>query len=134
MKNNLKILITIILTAIITFTVTYLFIYGRITRDVDGAEATSEALKDDTYKAKLSKIRQLIDEEYLCDVDENALRESTIKGYVEGLNDIYSEYYTPEEMSELLSEMESSYTGIGVYITLDTEYNLVKIYVIHQMS
>ena len=128
MKNNLKILITIILTAIITFTVTYLFIYGRITRDVDGAQSTSEALKDDTYKAKLSKIRKLIDDEYLGDVDENALRESTIKGYVEGLNDVYSEYYTAEEMSELLSDMESSYTGIGVYITLDTDYNLVKIY------
>lgn len=129
MKNSgIKILITIILTAIITFAVTYLFIYGRITREADGSISTSEALKDDTYRTKLAQIRQLIDSEYLGEIDENELRESTIKGYVDGLNDIYSEYYTVEEMQELLSDMESSYTGIGVYITLDTENNLVKIY------
>lgn len=128
MKNNSKILVTIFLTMIITFAVSYLLFYGRICRDVDGSVSTSEALKDDTYRAKLAQIRQLIDSEYLGEVDENSLRESTIKGYVEGLNDIYSEYYTVEEMQSLLSDMESSYTGIGVYITLDKEYNLVKIY------
>ena len=33
------------------------------------------------------------------------------------LNDVYTEYYTTEEMKELLRDMESSYIGIGVYIT-----------------
>ena len=65
---------------------------------------------------------------YLGDIDENSIRESTIKGYVDGLNDVYTEYYTTEEMEELLSDMESSYTGIGVYIIRDDEVNLVKIY------
>ena len=129
MKNNsFKILITIILTALITFAVTYLFIYGRISKEPDGAVSTSKALKDDSYRTKLAQIRQLIDSEYLGEVDENALRDSTLKGYVDGLNDVYTEYYTAEEMKELLSDMESSYIGVGVYITLDTEYNLVKIY------
>ena len=37
MKNNIKILFTILLTAIITFAVTYLFLYGRVQRETDGA-------------------------------------------------------------------------------------------------
>ena len=128
MKNNIKILFTILLTAIITFAVTYLFLYGRVQRETDGAISTSKALQDDTYKSKLGNIKNIIDSQYLGDIDENQIRESTIKGYVDGLNDVYSEYYTVEEMSEILSDMESSYTGIGVYITKDTELNLVKIY------
>ena len=128
MKNNFKILLTIILTALITFTVTYLFLYGRVQREPDGVASTSKALQDDTYKSKLGEIRNIIDSQYLGDIDENSIRESTIKGYVDGLNDVYTEYYTTEEMEELLSDMESSYTGIGVYIIRDDELNLVKIY------
>ena len=80
MKNNsFKILITIILTALITFAVTYLFIYGRISKEPDGAVSTSKALKDDSYRTKLAQIRQLIDSEYLGEVDENAFRTTYAK-------------------------------------------------------
>ena len=37
-------------------------------------------------------------------LNENSLIEGAIKGYVSGLNDEYSEYFTADEMSEFMED------------------------------
>lgn len=70
-------------------------------------------------EAKLSVIEKIVDAAYLDEVDEDQLEEYIYKGYVAGLGDPYSAYYTKEEYDELNEENEGAYVGIGVTIGMD---------------
>lgn len=88
---------------------------------------TSETLE------KLEMIQELIDNYYLYsdDVDEQALQDYLIKGYVEGLQEPYSVYYNEAETTALFESTSGTFGGIGVAIMQDTTSGLVtftKIY------
>ena len=128
-QNNtiFKTIMTIIATAIITFVITTVWIYGK---GENGSTETAigNAVKSNYLSAKLSAIRKKIDNEYIENVNENDLIEGAIKGYVEGLNDPYSEYLTVDEMADFTEDTEGEYVGIGVYITKDTKNNEIVVY------
>lgn len=122
-----KTIMTIICTAAVTFTITMIWVYSQ--ESVGNTEtAIGAAAKSDKLSAKLSSIRSKIDNEYIGEIDENALIEGAIKGYVSGLNDVYSEYLTADEMQEFTENTVGEYVGIGVYITKDVENNEVVVY------
>ena len=129
MKSNsiFKTIMTIIATAIITVVITTIYIYSKESNSTTES-SIGEAIRSSEVEAKLSEIRNKIDKEYIGDIDENALVEGAIKGYVSGLNDVYSEYLTVSEIEEFTEEAEGEYVGIGVYITKDTENNEIVIY------
>lgn len=122
-----KTIMTIVATAIITFVITTVWIYSRA-----GAESAESAIgsaaKSSALAAKLSIIRNKIDSEYVGEVNEDDLIDGAVKGYVSGLNDVYSEYLTEEEMSSYTEDIEGEFVGIGVYITKDTTNNLIVVY------
>lgn len=122
-----KTIMTIICTAAVTFATTMVWVYSQGTQG-NTETAIGEAAKSDKLSAKLSAIRDKIDSEYVGEIDENALIEGAIKGYVSGLNDVYSEYLTVDEMQEFTENTVGEYVGIGVYITKDTENNEVVVY------
>ena len=128
-QNNtiFKTIMTIIATAIITFVITTVWLYGK---GGDGSTETAigNAVKSNYLSTKLSAIRKKIDNEYIGNVNENDLIEGAIKGYVEGLNDPYSEYLTVDEMADFTEDTEGEYVGIGVYITKDTKNNEIVVY------
>ena len=122
-----KTIMTIIATAIITSIVTIVWIYGSA--ELSSTEsAIGSAAKSSSLSAKLSVIRNKIDQEYIGEIDENDLIEGAIKGYVSGLNDEYTEYLTVNEMSSFTEDIEGEFVGIGVYITKDTENNTILVY------
>lgn len=121
-------LITIILTALITCTITTLTIYGKKDKNKTTEQAISQAMQSDVLDMKLKLIREKITNTYLGDIDENNLKEYAIKGYVAGLDDVYSEYFTAKEMSEYSEETNGKYVGIGVVMIKDKKANKVKIY------
>lgn len=127
--SGLKVFLLIIITIIVTFTVTYVWIYGggRFGKASTG-NSLSSALKSDSVNTKLISIRSRIDTDYIGNVDENELTESAIKGYVNGLGDEYSEYYTKDEMQEFTSDVLGKYVGIGVYMTVDKNVNKIMVY------
>lgn len=125
--QNLKIVMTIIITAIVTFSITILWMYGR-TENSSPSHTIGSALKSDKLNTKLQLIKDKIENEYIGKVDETDLTEGAIKGYVEGLGDKYSEYYTTKEMQEYKSDTLGEYVGIGVYITKNQEDNEIVIY------
>ena len=53
--------------------------------------------------------------------------ESSIKGYVNGLGDKYTEYLTKEDMKDLLETTSGSFVGIGVYMVNNTADNTIVI-------
>jgi len=87
-------------------------------------------------KMKLESIQHLIMQRflYLDEVDQELLRESVIKGYVDGLGDPYSVYYNQEETIELLETTSGEFTGIGTVITQDPETGYTSIVTVYEDS
>ena len=88
----------------------------------------TDSNSDDTIEAigkTLRSFRTLIDREYKGDIDETKLLDGAIKGYVEGLGDDYSEYMTKEEWEDFQATALGDFEGIGVYVSLDKNNNVV---------
>ena len=122
-----KTIMTITATAIVTFVITTVWIYGS-TKSTSTENAIASATKSNSLAAKLSVIRNKIDEEYIGQIDEDDLLEGAIKGYVSGLNDVYTEYFTADEMASFTEDIEGEFVGIGVYMTKDVENNQILVY------
>ena len=67
----------------------------------------------------------MIDQYYIGEIDEQKILDETIKGYVNGLDDEYSEYMTKEEWEEFQADALGNYVGIGIYMTIDENGNVV---------
>lgn len=130
MKKNyvFRTILTIVITAIITFSITYICIYAKKGGSNLQSSSAITSMYSDATNSKLKVIKDKINSEYVGNVDENALQEYAIKGYVAGLNDIYSEYFTKDEMTDFSNETIGTYVGIGVTMTKDSEKNQIVVY------
>ena len=113
----LKIIIAIILTAIITYFCTINFTLNSY---LNGADITY-------LTTKLVLIKNKLEDTYIYDMDSEKMIESSIKGYVNGLGDKYTEYLTKEDMKNLLETTSGSFVGIGVYMVNNTADNTIVI-------
>lgn len=119
-KKIYRTIMLIIVVALVTFILTTC-VMSNNTYKKDGSYTNiSENLKLNT---KLNTIKKIINEDFLGEVDETKLTEAAIKGYVEGLDDEYTEYFTKEEMEEFKTETEGNYVGIGIYMLKNTKDN-----------
>ncbi|WP_434309979.1 S41 family peptidase [Hominifimenecus sp. rT4P-3] len=75
------------------------------------APETSAAL---TLEQKLQEIDAYIDGTYIFDVDKEQMINGLLAGYVDGLGDPYSVYYTEQELEEVLQSANGTYYGIGI--------------------
>lgn len=64
---------------------------------------------------------------YKDDVTAEEFEDGIYKGLVSALDDPYSEYYSPEELTDLMQQTEGIYYGIGAYVSIDTATTLTKI-------
>ena len=76
--------------------------------------------------AKIGEIEHHIEKKYINEYDTATLNDMALKGYVAGLDDVYSTYYTKEEFEELNSQMEGEYKGIGIEVVIDND-NLITV-------
>lgn len=113
----LKIAIAVIITAVITYFITSA-IFFRIHLNNSGMTYLS---------TKLSMVKKKLENEYIYDIDEDLLIEEAVKGYVNGLDDKYTEYLTKEEMTSLLENTSGNYVGIGVYLAEKTSDNSIVV-------
>lgn len=114
------------LTAVITFYATFESVekkYSLITGEI--SEDANENIK--TVSKSLKEFRKLINEYYIGDIDEQKVADETIKGYINGLEDEYSEYMTAEEWEEYQINALGNYVGIGIYMTQDAGGNVIVI-------
>ncbi|MDO5398498.1 MAG: S41 family peptidase [bacterium] len=75
--------------------------------------------KTAAYQQKLNKVKELLDKHYLYDIDEEETAEKAVAAYVEGLDEPYTHYYTKKEFEDFTSNIEDSYVGIGIVISMN---------------
>jgi carboxyl-terminal processing protease len=78
--------------------------------------------------AKTKEIESLIDNYFYFDQDEELREESYYDGLLEGLDDPYSVYYTPEEYEKLMEDDGGEYVGIGAVVSRNME--TMNVYVV----
>lgn len=115
-----KIIMLVVLAVTITFMLTTVTMYKKF-QDAYVKEAlggTTGSTSSGSYLIKtLESFKTMLEQKYIGEIDEEKLIEGAIKGYVEGLEDPYTEYLTKEEMQDFTEETSGEYVGIGVYIT-----------------
>ena len=126
-KSFGRMLYTIIITAIITTIIVLVVVFGA-----NGSTPFSAKLNNDKEASsliyKLKVVQKKIDEQYLKKADISDLNEWAVKGYVAGLKDKYSQYYTAKEMKDMLDETRGQFVGVGIYLTKDIANNEIVIY------
>ena len=120
-----KTIMIIVLTAFITFIITSIGMYKYI--ENDGRLAALADSTSNDIAINLAKYKEIINKYYLGEVDEEKLKEGAIKGYIEGLDDPYTEYISKEEMEEYMEDTLGNYVGIGIYMTADKKSDKVKV-------
>jgi len=72
----------------------------------------------------LDSMMDFVQDNYRDDVSDRQLLEGALKGMFAGLDD-YSVFFTPDEASDFISDMQGEYFGIGVMISKAGEYVVV---------
>lgn len=88
---------------------------------------TGTAPTDERTQQKIRLIEDLIDKNYLEDVDETSMTDSMLKGLLQGIGDDYADYYTKDEYKEILSSTQGDYRGIGIIMQQSEETNEVLV-------
>lgn len=130
-KKSLKIkwiFLTIIITlfASVLASEFTLYYYGMSTLDKDEASIDSEE-NIDIIADTLKNFRTVIDQIYIGEIDEQKILDETIRGYVNGLGDEYSEYMTAKEWEDYQATALGNYVGIGIYMSVDKNGNVVVV-------
>lgn len=92
-------------------------------------KSTALGGKLNNYKmlSKLKLLEVCVEEFYLNDYDAEQIEDSVYSGFMEGLDDPYSVYYTKEEYEQLQEEDAGEYQGIGVTVYKDNKSGYVVI-------
>ena len=125
-KSFGRMLYTIVITAIVTTIIVLVVVFGA-----NGSSLFLPKLNNKDMSGLISKlnvVQKKIDEQYLKKANSSDLNEWAVKGYVAGLKDKYSQYYTAQEMKEMLDETRGQFVGVGIYLTKDVTNNEIVIY------
>ena len=123
-----KVIMLVVLTAFLTFLATTIGIYEYIEQgNSDKYIVLNSGSNSSDKSTSLQVIQAIIDKYYLGEQDKGKMQEGAIKGYVEALEDEYTEYISAEEMKDYQEQLLGNYVGIGIYMTSNTEYNLIQV-------
>ena len=120
-----KIIMIIAISIFLTFMITSISLYTYFTKNPIVISTNSSNSKD--ISSKLQKYKDIIDKYYLGEVDESKLEEGAIKGYIEGLDDPYTEYISKEDMKSYLDDAMGNFVGIGIYMVKNTEVDRIQV-------
>lgn len=122
--------ITVLILAVVaTFMTTFVCLSSTFRRrlsDYQTLYAQSEQT-DTALQAKLKAVDSEIRSAYLYDIDEEALSDSVLKGYMWGIGDKYAEYFNKEEMDELIADSNAQMQGIGVSVTYNADEGAIQV-------
>ena len=123
LKKIYRNIMLIIVVALITFVLTSVFLYNKLgtSKYIKNSEISSDLI------SKINIVKSILDSKYISEINEEDLINGAIQGYVDGVGDDYTEYFTKEEMEDFMEETEGNYVGIGIYMYKDTVNNNVVI-------
>lgn len=112
----------------------YAGLLTQIQRLLTGTDKGTDTplLDDDIVNTEMVEKLQLLEDTidsrfYLDKVADEDVRIALYRAMLEALNDPYSQYYTAEELEDLMSDTEGVFYGIGAYVSLDQDTGLPKI-------
>ena len=99
---------------------------------MQGEEDNTVTITKDEYARllryeKLDVLMELVEMYYYEDVDEDEMLESAALGLIAGIGDVYSTYYTKEDMEAFNEETEGEYAGIGCQLLADPSDQTITI-------
>ncbi len=124
-KTVYRTIMLIIVVSIVTFIVANIMNY-------DGSRKYFITARDDAeineqLEIALSAISEIIEEKYIGEIDKQKLIDGALKGMVESVGDVYTEYYTKEELEDFSASTLGNFVGIGVYMQADPAKDVVII-------
>ena len=96
-------------------------------KDEDTVTISREEYESLLRFEKLDVLMQLVDMYYYEDVDEDEMLESAALGLIAGIGDVYSTYYTKEDMEAFNEETEGEYAGIGCQLLADPSDQMITV-------
>ena len=122
MNHKVSLGVTISIAAIVcavTFVLTSFFSLQSFNEKVQAVKEKAEKYE------RLEALDTYVREKYYTDeIDEDALMNGMLKGYVAGLGDPYSSYMTAEEYAERMEKESGQQIGIGVTVSMDEDGNI----------
>lgn len=106
--------------AIISSAVTGAAVFGLCSRYYSDLQKKEEIIQE------IFEVKDYIDEYFYEETDDEKLIDSALKGMVNGLDDDYAAYMTPDEYEQSKINSQGSLTGIGITVTLN-EDNKIEI-------
>ena len=81
----------------------------------------------DKVVEKLSIVDSYFRNYYIGELDDEALLDGIIAGYVEGTGDVFAAYYNAAEFQEYMNDYNAELVGIGVNVIYNTDYETLEI-------
>ena len=122
-----KVLMLIVVTAFVTFVLTSIGFYQYYSHNNGSILGIEPSQNNSKVVKELEKIMTVIDKSFLGEIKEEQLIEGTIKGYVNGLGDKYTEYISKEDMEDYTNQIMGNYVGVGIYMITNEEKNLIQV-------
>lgn len=76
---------------------------------------------------KIGQIEEVINQNYLNEVDEEEIEAGIYKGMISGLGDPYAAYYTQDELKALRESTSGAYQGIGAKLSQDPDSGAIQV-------
>lgn len=95
--------------------------------NTESTSKSSSSSNSSDVDTKVAALEELIDENFLFDIDSDSIEENIYKGVLNGLDDPYSVYYTAEEYKSLQESTSGKYSGIGVVVSQDPSTKAVTV-------
>lgn len=81
----------------------------------------------DDINNKLQSLQRIIDKSYLFEEKMEDVENGIYKGFMSGLGDPYTVYYTEKEYKDLMQETSGTYYGIGAMINKNVNTGIITI-------
>ncbi len=78
-----------------------------------------------SHKEQITEIQNLVENDFIGEIDQTQMYNQAIKGLVAGLGDPYTVYYTPVEAKAFWDDLNGSFEGVGLEIAYSNGQALV---------
>lgn len=118
-KHSVSVLTAVmlmLLAAATTFNITYFAAADYYNSRLENLE------EQEARYSKLKSVADIVEKYFVADYDEAVAVEGALAGYVSGLGDKWSAYYTAETTAAIAEDSANLYVGIGVTYSLEEEH------------
>ena len=113
----------VLLAVVCTFNITFFVATDYYNTRLDELEEM------ETRYSKLKTVADIVEEYFVADYEEPEAIEGALAGYVAGLGDQWSAYYTAEQTAAIEEDEANTYVGIGVTYSIEetTKYQITGV-------